>query len=243
MLVISPAATLPDSVARMPPREPFAQALVVEDIAATRAWLSNLVHAVFPAIGVYNAPDLASARAWIAGPMRVAGALYLIDLGLPDGSGVDLIREIAKLDPTARLVVTTVYDDDAHLLHAMAAGAHSYLLKDRSPEEFAGLLQLVGRDEVALSPPMARRLLDHFRDHAAFVTAGSQSAPDEPASLTPREEEVLRLIGRGLTLAEAGRVMAISPQTVATHVKAVYRKLGITSRAEAALEAARRRLT
>lgn len=224
-------------------RETFAQALVVEDIPATRDWLSGLLHAVFPAIGVYNAADLARARAWLRGPVRATGALYLIDLGLPDGSGIDLIREIAALDPTARLVVTTVYDDDRHLLHAMAAGAHSYLLKDRSPEEFTDLLRRVGQDEVALSPPMARRLLDHFRQHAAFVLANAPTVPDDPPALTVREEEVLRLIGRGLTLAEAGGALAISPQTVGTHVKAVYRKLGITSRAEAALEAARRRLT
>lgn len=241
--MISPPAIFPGSNDAMPPRAPFAQALIVEDIAATRDWLSALVHATFPAIGVYNAADLATARAWVTGAVRTPGALYLIDLGLPDGSGVELIREVAKIDPAARLVVTTIYDDDAHLLHAMAAGAHSYLLKDRPREEFADLLQLVGRDEVALSPPMARRLLDHFRHHAAFITAGALSPPDEAVALTTREEEVLRLIGRGLTLLEAGRVLAISPQTVATHVKSVYRKLGITSRAEAALEAARRQLT
>lgn len=227
----------------MEPRALFTQALVVEDIAATRDWLSGLVHATFPGIGVYNAVDLASARAWLRGPDRRPGALCLIDLGLPDGSGVELIREIGRLDPAARLVVTTIFDDDAHLLQAMAAGAHSYLLKDRAPEEFTALLRQVARDEAALSPPMARRLLDHFRAHAAFVTA---SAPEDGGAgapeLTGREEEVLRLIGRGLTLAEAGGVLAISPQTVATHVKAIYRKLGITSRAEAALEAARRQL-
>lgn len=224
-------------------RETFAQALVVEDVAATRDWLSGLLHAAFPAIGVYHAADLTRARHWLRGPVRAAGALYLIDLGLPDGSGIDLIREIAALDPTARLVVTTIYDEDRYLLHAMAAGAHSYLLKDRSPEEFTDLLRRVGRDEVALSPPMARRLLDHFRQHATFVTANVAIKPDDPPSLTAREEEVLRLIGRGLTLVEAGSALAISPQTVGSHVKAIYRKLGITSRAEAALEAARRRLT
>lgn len=224
------------------PRQLFTQALIVEDISVTRDWLSAMVHAAFPAIGVYNSADLASARNWIASGVRLPGALYLVDLGLPDGSGIELIREVASVDPDARLVVTTVFDDDSHLLHAMAAGAHSYLLKDRPREEFAGLLQLVGRDEVALSPPMARRLLGHFRDHATFVTAGSLASAEQ-TRLTTREEQVLRLIGRGLTLAEAGRVLAISPQTVATHVKSVYRKLGVTSRAEAALEAVRRRLT
>ncbi|MDE2405995.1 MAG: response regulator transcription factor [Sphingomonadales bacterium] len=221
-----------------------ARTLIVEDIAATRDWLSGLVHQAFPATGVYHAASLAEARGWAAGnPGPGDGLLFLVDLGLPDGTGVDLIREWRQRYPAAQLVVSTIYDDDAHLMQAMAAGAQSYLLKDRPAEEIVELLRRIGRGEVALSPPMARRLLDHFRAHAAFVTAGAAGAGGEERQLTGRETEVLRLIGRGLTLAEAGAALAISAQTVATHVKAIYRKLGITSRAEAALEAARRNLT
>ena len=224
-----------------------ARTLIVEDIAATRDWLSGLVHQAFPTTGVYHAATLAEARGWVrANPATdgVGGSdvLFLVDLGLPDGSGVDLIRELGDSHPGAQLVVSTIFDDDAHLMQAMAAGAHSYLLKDRPAEELVELLRRIGRGEVALSPPMARRLLEHFRGHATFVTAGTTADSAERA-LTARETEVLRMIGRGLTLAEAGVALAISAQTVATHVKAIYRKLGITSRAEAALEAARRRLT
>jgi len=234
------------------PSVPPTRTLIVEDIAATRAWLTGLVHAAFPAIGVWHAATLAEARDWAkanppaspgANPEDGAQLLFLIDLGLPDGTGIDLIRELRESHPQAQLVVSTIYDDDAHLMQAMAAGAQSYLLKDRPAEELAELLRRIGLGEVALSPPMARRLLDHFRSHATFVTAGSTSGNAEEQALTPRETDVLRLIGRGLTLAEAGSALTISAQTVATHVKAIYRKLGITSRAEAALEAARRRLT
>ncbi|MBU6266659.1 MAG: response regulator transcription factor [Sphingomonadales bacterium] len=226
-----------------------ARTLIVEDIAATRDWLSGLVHRAFPATGVYHATTLAEARAWVkanpesAHPESSGDTLFLIDLGLPDGTGVDLIRDLATSHPGAQLVVSTIFDDDAHLMQAMAAGAHSYLLKDRPAEELVELLRRIGRGEVALSPPMARRLLAHFRGHATFVTAGASNAAGEEQQLTARETDVLRLIGRGLTLAEAGGALAISAQTVATHVKAIYRKLGITSRAEAALEAARRKLT
>ena len=221
----------------------FRRAVVIEDITATREWLTGLVHAAFDDIGVFHASDLRSAREWFAQrPGNGADTLALVDLGLPDGSGVDLIREISATHPSAKLVVTTIYDDDDHLMLAMAAGAESYLLKDRAPEEIVELLRRVGGGEVALSPPMARRLIDRFRTHAGFMTAGSASVgQSEP--LTSRETDVLAIIGRGLTLSEAGSTLGNSSQTVASHVKAIYRKLGINSRAEAAMEAIRRKLT
>ena len=223
----------------------FLHALVIEDIVVTRDWLSGLLHTAFPNVGVYHAGDLRSAREWFSGHGGDgAGTLALVDLGLPDGSGVDLIREAQLSHPAVHLVVTTVYDDDKHLMLAMAAGAHSYLLKDRPEPELVELLRRIGQGEVAISPPMARRLMDHFRVHANFMTAGAATAArDDAAALTNRETDVLAMIGRGLTLPEAGSALAISGQTVATHVKAIYRKLGINSRAEAAMEAVRRNLT
>ena len=163
----------------------------------------------------------------------------MVDLGLPDGSGVDLIRDLRQSHPEVQVVVTTVYDDDAHLMHAMAAGAHGYILKDREIGELRDVLRRIERGETALSPAVARRMLDQFRTHARFVTASGE----EQAALTPRETDVLRLIGRGLTLAEAAEVLGLSSQTVGGYVKQIYRKLGIATRAEAALEAARRCLT
>jgi DNA-binding NarL/FixJ family response regulator len=224
----------------------FTQAMIVEDIAATRDWLSGLVHDAFRGIAVYHACDLRSARAWFVQPrLEAAGLLVLVDLGLPDGSGIDLIREVHQQYPEAVLIVTTVYDDDDNLMRAMAAGADSYLLKDRPSAELSELLRRIDQGEAALSPPMARRLLARFRGHASFMTAGTTATPSGAVSeqgLTPRESEVLAMIGRGLTLAEAAKALEISAQTVATHVKAVYRKLGINSRAEAAMEAVRRKL-
>jgi DNA-binding NarL/FixJ family response regulator len=222
--------------------ETFEQALIVEDILATRQWLTGLVHTAFERAGVYFASDLRTARAWFAeGGAAERRTIALIDIGLPDGSGIDLIREVSTAHPHVQLVVTTIYDDDAHLMQAMAAGADSYLLKDRPADELVALLRRIGDGEAALSPPMARRLLDHFRRHATFMTAGAAES-GEP-DLSARESEVLGMIARGLTLNEAGKALGISRSTVASHVKTVYRKLGVTSRAEAALEATRRRLT
>lgn len=215
-------------------------AFVVEDLGETRQWLNTLLRTAFGEIDIANAVDLKSARHWFSGrdtePLKL---LALIDLGLPDGSGIDLIRELREAHPTVQLVVTTVFDDDTHLVQAMAAGAHGYLLKDRDTDELVTQLRKIDGGEPAISPAVARRILELFRAHAMFIV----DRPTETHALTPRETDVLTVIGRGLTLPEAALVLGMSGQTVATHVKTIYRKLGIRSRAEAAREAIRLNLT
>ena len=228
-------------VARLHPMDPGAVhsmvgGFVVEDIAETRAMLAAVLGEAFGDIAVETAVDLRTARRWMAGLAGDGtGLIALIDLGLPDGSGIELIEELRRSHPAAQVVVTTIYDDDAHLFEAMAAGAHGYLLKDRDAREMAGRLRSIGDGDAPISPPIARRILEHFRARAAEM----RDAASMYDALTPRETEVLRLISRGLTLREAGAILESSSQTVATHVKNLYRKLGISSRAEAALHAAR----
>ena len=126
-------------------------------------------------------------------------------------------------------MVATVFDDDAHLFPALRAGATGYVLKDQPAETLAAMLTGIVSGQPPLSPSIARRLLQHF-----------QPAPATPASqLTPRETEVLRLIAKGLTIAEVGELLGISRHTAADYVKEVYRKLSVGNRAEAALEATR----
>ena len=210
---------------------PDRQYLVVEDIAETRIWLIAMLLAALggSATGVGT---VAEARRWMAsGRQPGKPLLALVDVGLPDGSGIDLIAEIVAADPEAMVVVTTIHEDDETLVAALSAGAQGYLLKDREGAEIERRLAGIDRGEVPISPAIARRLLARFH-----VPGG-----DGPA-LTPRETEVLGIVGRGLTLPETGRVLGIGEQTVASHVKAIYRKLDISSRAEAALEARRRGL-
>jgi DNA-binding NarL/FixJ family response regulator len=135
----------------------------------------------------------------------------LIDIGLPDGSGLELIREQAD-QGDATIVVTTIFDDDDTLVGAFTAGAHGYLLKSAGPDDVAERLRDLQAGEIAISPSMARRLLGRFR----------QTAPAEFAALTARETDVLSVIGRGLTLAEAGHALGISGHTVGAHVKTIY---------------------
>lgn len=214
-------------------------ALVVEDIAEVRGWLERVLVEAFGAIEISTASDLRSARAWLNRSPEGEGLVALVDLGLPDGSGVDFIREMRAKSPSAQIIVTTIYEDDVHLVEAMAAGAHGYLLKDRDAKELVEQLRKVERQEPAISPSIARRILDQFRTHAVFISGGDRRGE----ALTPRETEVLQLIGRGLRSTEVATVLHLSSQTVSTHVKNIYRKLGIASRAEAALEASRRNLT
>ena len=212
--------------------------LVVEDMPETRDWLVLLCREAFGEdVQVECAGDLRAARRWLAARTASApGLVVLLDLGLPDGSGLELIDELRAPPVCARVVVTTVFDDDDNLMSAMAAGAEGYLLKDRDRAQLADLLRRLDRDEAPMSPVLARRILDAFRRQASARVDPSGGA------LTGREAEVLRLIGRGLIVREVADVLSVSPHTVASHVKSIYAKLGIGSRAEAALEAARRNL-
>lgn len=211
--------------------------LVVEDMEATRDWLAGLVAQVFPDAQVAVAPTLAAALAWLAVQGAGAGPTCLVDLGLPDGSGITFIRALMQKFPDARAVVTTLYDDDSNLLNAMAAGAAGYILKDQEPDMIGARLAAMERGEVPMSPAISKKILAHFQTSARFVSAG-----DSDVALTPRETDVLRLVGRGLKISETAATLGLSEQTISGYLKTVYRKLDINTRAEAALEAARRGL-
>ncbi|MBL8770860.1 MAG: response regulator transcription factor [Phenylobacterium sp.] len=213
--------------------------LVVEDRPDTREWLQSVVAEAFPGIRVAGAGSLRDARrilAELAARPAFELSVALVDLGLPDGSGVDLVREIARDFPQAAPVVATIYDDDTHLFDSLAAGAQGYILKQEHPQAVAETLRRIEAGEPPLSPSIARRMLERLRPPTP------KPEPDD-AGLSPRETEVLALIGRGLSSPEAARVLGLKPQTVAGYVKVIYQKLHITSRAEAALAAAQRGLT
>lgn len=219
--------------------------LIVEDQADTRAGLAEMLTVAFGGIGLVEVSTIRAALNWIAAHARelsrdtAARHIALIDIGLPDGSGIDIVREIARHHPNITPIVTTIYDDDQHLFEAIAAGAQGYLLKDQHPDTLVQYLHRIDKGEPPLSPSIARRILQHF-SKARTTAAMPPDAADE--TLTPREMDVLRLLGRGLSVGEAARVLGLTPHTVAGYVKNIYRKLNISSRAEAAVEAVRRGL-
>ena len=213
--------------------------LIVEDRPETREWLAAVVAEAFPDMAVAEASSLREARRWLkdhqaAGAFRLT--LAVIDLGLPDGSGVELVAEVAAGFPGAQPVVATIYDDDAHLFDSLAAGAQGYVLKQEAPEAVADCLRRIDRGEPPLSPSIARRILERLRPPPAPKRA-------DDAGLSARETEVLTLLARGLSAPEAARAIGLKPQTVAGYVKVIYQKLHVSSRAEAVLAAAERGLT
>lgn len=203
------------------------RAFILEDIAETRDWLGDLLTEAYGPLHITTAASLREARDHAEEVFEVA----LIDLGLPDGSGLDVVRRIKATAPQTLCIVTTVMGDDATVVSALSAGADGYLLKEQpAPVLIRQLKQMI--DGVpALSPAIARRIMQHFRFTGPLT--------GEDADLTDREREVLALIGRGLRNSEVALELGIAVSTVAGYVKEVYRKLGISSRAEAAWHATR----
>lgn len=175
--------------------------------------------------------DLASARRAIE---RQAPDVLLTDLGLPDGSGIELIRETAARHPATDIMVISIFGDEEHVLASIEAGATGYILKDSLPEEFVSLIAQLRAGGSPISPVIARKLLKRFQPRKeAIEPARDPQAP----GLTPRESEVLALIAKGFSFGEIARLLEVSPHTVTAHVKKIYQKLAVHSRGEAVYEA------
>ena len=205
--------------------------LLLEDLPEIRAWLRKLVLQVFPTAQVQDSARVQDALELAS---TVKFDLALVDLGLPDGSGVAVVSKLRALQPEARSVVVTIHDDDEHLFPALQAGAFGYLLKEQPPEVLSEQLHRISQGEPPLSPSIARRVIAHF---AAQPRSPRPELPH--VSLTDRESEVLLRVAKGYTLPEIGVQLGLSRHTIADYVKQIYRKLNVSSRAEAALEAQR----
>lgn len=230
----------------------FERALIVEDLDEPRQWLAELLPRALPEVRqVDSAATLAQARERMR---EHAYGLALVDWGLPDGTSEGLISELVAARPGAAVIVATIHDNDTHVFPALRAGATGYILKSQPSAVVVSQLQRIRLGEPALSPSIALRMLQHFRDlpvasHAglAYADTAHQALPEAAATepqrqLTQREVDVLRLIGKGYKVPEAAGLLGISAHTVTSYVRDIYRKLGISSRAEAAVEAARRGL-
>ena len=213
-------------------------ALVVEDLPDIRSWLGDVARAAFPELAVRSVARRDEALACVA---TDSFDLALIDLGLPDGSGIDVVAALRRHQPQSFGVVVTIYDDDDHLFPALQAGAFGYLLKEQPQETLVAQLLRMTQGEPPLSPPIARRVLAHFASATQRRSDLVRQLEGE-VSLTERETEVLQRVAKGYTLPEIAQQFGLSRHTIADHIKQVYRKLNVSSRAEAALEAARRGL-
>ena len=240
--------------------------LIVEDNPVARSFLTRVVKESFSdALTITEAGDLETARRQI-GPLREGVQavdpfkLILVDLELPDGNGMELLAELGQYPATK--IVTTLYSDDDHLFPALQCGADGYLLKEDRFEVLVEELQKIVRGQPPLSPAIARRLLTHFRHgpggglggattEPAPLASGFQSsrpvpmgrgAPLDHERLTPRESEVLTYLSKGFTIKEIASLMGIKWFTVNDHIKSIYKKLNVSSRAEAAVLASKQGL-
>lgn len=157
--------------------------------------------------------------------------VLLCDLGLPDGSGIDLIRQEAKMNRDTDILVITMFANQKKVLEAVQAGARGYLLKDERIEDCIEAIRNIRRGGSPISPIIARQLLKQIKP------AENQTPLPMTAPLTERETEVLNLLSRGLSNADCANVLSISSNTVGTHIKNIYRKLEVNNRAEALFEA------
>jgi two-component system, NarL family, nitrate/nitrite response regulator NarL len=238
--------------------------LILEDNPVARSFLCRVVRESFSdANNITEAGDLETARRHIqlaGGASGLHGVdpfkLILVDLELPDGNGMELLAELTHYPATK--IVTTLYSDDDHLFPALQRGADGYLLKEDRFEVLVEELQKIVRGQPPLSPAIARRLLTHFRQGA-----GNEAAPDsgfmnasgfstskpvpiekqlDHERLTPRESEVLTYLSKGFTIKEIASLMGIKWFTVNDHIKSIYKKLNVSSRAEAAVLASKQGL-
>ena len=155
----------------------------------------------------------------------------LVDLGLPDKSGIDVIRHAAKVSPQCESMVVTVFGDEAHVLASIEAGATGYLLKDASADQFLASIRELVAGGSPISPVIARGLLRRFMPNPVV--------PNNESNLSEREREILKLVAKGFNFGEIGQLLTISPHTVTSHIKKIYRKMAVHSRGEAVYEAQR----
>lgn len=163
--------------------------------------------------------------------------VLLVDLGLPDGSGIDVIRAASRLWPSCNIMVSTNFGDETHVMRSIEAGAAGYLLKDSSPAKMIDEIRSLANGGSPISPIIARQILARFRQDSPGNAAGQEQFAEAAPLLSAREKEVLDYITKGFTANEIAKLMELSHFTVRSFVRRIYSKLKVTSKAEAIYEA------
>ena len=203
------------------------EVVIVEDDAKFRGAFARLIEATPEMELLGTAATLAQGMDLVR---RRMPDVLLVDLDLPDGSGLDLIRHVAARSDTCDIMVITIFGDERHVIESIEAGASGYLLKDSLPEDFVEQIRVLHAGGSPISPVIARQLL------ARFVAPAVTKAVDVP-ELSEREHSVLSLVTKGFSYQEIASLMRVSPHTVLTYVKRIYRKLQVSSKTEAVYEA------
>jgi DNA-binding NarL/FixJ family response regulator len=156
--------------------------------------------------------------------------LVLMDIRMPDLDGISATREVLAAEPEIKVVVLTTFEEDDYIFEALSAGASGFLLKRTKPEELIAAIHTVADGDSLLSPSVTRRVIDRMAGQPAAALSGARLE-----GLTPREREVLELVGRGLSNREIAEAFFIEESTVKTHVKRILMKLGLRDRVQAVI--------
>lgn len=201
--------------------------LLVDDHPVVRFGLRGLLEA---SGNIDVVGEAASGAEAITAAAALRPEVILMDLRMPGGDGVMATERILAADPRIKIVVLTTYETDSDILRAVEAGAAGYLLKDAPPTDLVAAIAAAARGETVLAPAVAARLVNRVRQ------------PAGPPPLSPREIEVLRLVGQGMSNPEIGRALFISEATVKTHLLRVFSKLEVSDRTAAVTRAMARGL-
>lgn len=204
-----------------------ARVALIEDDPILREAVTRTISLAPDLEFVAAAETAAAGRAMLDTPMEV----LLIDLALPDGSGIDLIREASARFPNLKIIVVSIFGDASSVVNAIEAGAHGYLLKSADPGEAADAIRAVLAGGAPISPAVAGHILARIRGRASVSPAASTPL------LSDKEVAILTELSKGFRYKEVARLHGISPNTVGDHVKSIYRKLAVNSRSEAVFEA------
>jgi len=209
-------------------------ALVDDDIGFQKAMRDAM--ASTPDIALIEvAGTYAQGLAMLSGPQL---DVLIIDLGLPDGSGIDIIRAAHEKWPECNLMVSTTFGDELHVMQSLEAGASGYLLKDSAPQNLVHEIRSLHSGGSPISPLIARKILTRFQQETKkSVSTDNPASHKLLASLSSREQEVLEYITKGFSSNEIAGLMAVSPHTVLTFVRRIYAKLKVKSKTEAIYEA------
>src|SRR5688572_17636353 len=200
--------------------------MLVDDHALVR----SAVRQAIAADDVELVAEAATAEDAFALALAVRPDVILLDIDLPGMNGIQMLEELAPRLPETKIVILTVSDSERDVIEALARGASGYLTKDLSPEALLRSIRGTQRGELAMSRRYAARAIRHFVEAARRAGGGSGVI----AGLSPRENDVLRMLAEGLTDREIAAALVISPRTVETHVSNVLHKLNVRKRAEAA---------
>jgi DNA-binding NarL/FixJ family response regulator len=207
--------------------------LIVEDDAVTRKSLCLAVQAV-PALKLLAEFDsVRPALDWLD---TNSADVLLTDLGLPDGSGLEIIHACTRRHPATDIMVVTMSSDEENVLACIEAGAAGYVLKDAGRMDIARAILDLRAGGAPMSPAIARMVLAKVRDGKKGASS-AQSQSNAVTSLTKREAAILDLIAQGDSYGEVAKVLSVSVGTVQTHIKNIYGKLSVHSRGEAVFEA------